>query len=202
MINKYLGAFCIFCLFCNQIPNCATNSQMKNMKKSLACILATTLMSFMTISEDWKIVDVVEKVKISMPTVPVEVETGGPQKIKKCSTADSTELGVIVLDLIQVGGTEEELESLDDPEFFKEQIKMGIAQSGAVIKAESSGKYKDKYTYYQVDLEITKNGKKVNNTSRILLIKKYLLTLTYQPGSAGEKKEIKYQYFNSLVIAE
>jgi hypothetical protein len=175
---------------------------MENMRKSLACILATAFMAFTTISEDWKIVDVVEKVKISMPTAPVEVETGGPQKIKKCTTTDSAELGAIVLDLAQVGGTEEEIESLDDPEAFKEQIKMGISQSGAVIKAESSGKYKDKYTYYQVDLEITKDGKKANNTTRILLIKKYLLTLTYQPGPSGEKKEVRDQYYNSLVISE
>jgi hypothetical protein len=36
----------------------------------------------------------------------------------------------------------------------------------------------------------------------MVFYKQYALTLTYQSGGSGEKKEIKDQYFNSLVIAE
>ena len=163
-------------------------------------ILVMTLMAFT--QTDWKSVSLLEKVTISMPVVPEEMAATGPQKVKKCRTEDSTELGVIILDLKQVGATDEELESLGDPEVFKEQIKMGITQSGATIKAESTGKYNDQFSYCELDLEITKNGKKTLNTSRILLVKHYLLTLTYQPGSNAQKDEIKRRYFNSLVVSE
>ena len=79
---------------------------------------------------------------------------------------------------------------------------MGLTQSGAVVKAESEGKYSDKHMYYQFDLEIKKNGKTFLNTTRMVFYKNYAFTLTYQAGLSGEKKEIKDQYFNSLVISE
>lgn len=173
------------------------------MKKLLVIGLAIIGSAFVPVETDWKTVDVVEKVKISMPTEPVSVDAqGGPQQIKKSVTTDSTELGLIILDLTKLGVPEEQLEALKDTEEFKEQIKMGITSSGGVIKAESEGKYNNKFIFYQFELEIDKNGKKLNNTTRMVFYKQYALTLTYQAGIAGEKKEVKDQYFNSLVISE
>lgn len=174
------------------------------MKKILVIALVVISSAFTIIAEDWKSVTVVDKVTVSMPTEPVEVSTGGaPQKVKKCTMSDSTELGAILLDLTLLGLTEEQIDALKDTEDFKEQIKMGITQSGGEIKSESEGKHKDKYLYYQFDLEVpNKAGKKVINTTRMVFVKKYAITLTYQAGSAGEKKEIKDQYFNSLAVAE
>ena len=173
------------------------------MKKIFVIVLAVVGSAFMPVLTDWKTVDIIEKVKISMPTEPVIVDAqGGPQLIKKSVMADSTELGLIVLDFTKLGVPQEELDALKDTEEFKEQIKMGITQRGGEVKAEAEGKYKDKHTYYQFDLEISKNGRKFHNTTRMVFYKQYALTLTYQSGGSGEKKEIKDQYFNSLVIAE
>jgi|GEM_PF-1882105 len=176
------------------------------MKKLLVIALVVLGSAFAPVMNDWKTVDVVEKVKISMPAEPVVVdaEGGGPQQIKKSTMADSTELGLIVLDFTKLGAgiTEEMLEGLKDTEEFKEQIKTGITQSGAIVKAESEGKYSEKHLYYQFDLEIKKNGKTFLNTTRMVFYKQYAFTLTYQSGNAGEKKDIKDQYFNSLVISE
>jgi len=173
------------------------------MKKVLVIVLAVIGSAFAPGMADWKTVDVIEKVKISMPTEPVSVDAaGGPQQIRKSVMADSTELGLIVMDFTKMGITEEQIEALKDTEEFKEQIKQGISMSGGLVKAESEGKYANKHLYYQFDLEINKDGKKFNNTTRMVFYKQYAFTLTYQSGNAGDKKEIKEQYFNSLVITE
>lgn len=173
------------------------------MKKLLVIVLAVMGSAFVPGLADWKTVDVIEKVKVSMPTEPVAVDAaGGPQQIRKSVMADSTELGLIVLDFTKMGITEEQIEALKDTEEFKEQIKQGISMSGGVVKAESEGKYNNKHLYYQFDLEINKDGKKFNNTTRMVFYKQYAFTLTYQSGNGGEKKEIKDQYYNSLVISE
>lgn len=174
------------------------------MKKFLVVACAWMGMAFMPLATDWKSVEVVEKVKVSMPTEPVVVDAGGgPQQIKKSVMADSTELVLMVLDFTKLGVSEEQLEALKDTEDFKEQIKMGITQNpGVVVKAETEGRYNDKHLYYQFDLEVEKNGKKVTNTTRMVFYKKYALSLTCQNATGGVKKEIQDQYFNSLVITE
>lgn len=173
------------------------------MKKILVIVLVVIGTAFIPGMADWITVDVIEKVKISMPTEPVSMDAGaGPQQIRKFMMIDSTELGLIVLDFTKLGVPQEELDALKDTEEFKEQIKTGITQSGGEIKGESEGKYNDKYMYYQFELEISKNGLKFNNSTRMVFYKQYALTLTYQPGGSGEKKDIKDRYFNSLVIAE
>jgi len=173
------------------------------MKKLLVIALAVVGFAFMPIVSDWKTVDVIEKVKISMPTEPVSVDAAGsPQQIRKSVMSDSTELGLIVMDFTKMGITEEQIEALKDTEEFKEQIKQGISMSGALVKAELEGKHDNKHLYYQFDLETIKDGKKLNNTTRMVFYKQYAFTLTYQSGNAGEKKEIKDKYFNSLVITE
>lgn len=173
------------------------------MKKILVIVLAVIGSAFVPAVSDWKTVDVIEKVKISMPSEPITVDAaGGPQLIRKSVMADSTELGLIVMDFTKMGITEEQIEALKDTEEFKEQIKMGISMSGGTVKADAEGKHDNKHLYYQFDLEISKDGKKLNNTTRMVFYKQYAFTLTYQSGNAGEKKDIRDQYFNSLVISE
>jgi len=173
------------------------------MKKILVIVLVVIGSAFVPAVSDWKTVDVIKKVKISMPSEPISVDAaGGPQQIRKSVMPDSTELGLIVLDFTKMGITEEQIEALKDTEEFKEQIKMGISMSGGTVKAETEGKHDNKHLYYQFDLEIAKDGKKLNNTTRMVFYKQYAFTLTYQSGNAGEKKEIRDQYFNSLVISE
>lgn len=173
------------------------------MKKILVIILAIIGSAFTTADLDWKNVTVIEKVKVSMPTEPFFVDTGGgPQQIRKSLMADSTELGLIVLDFTKIGISEEQIEALKDTEEFKEQVKQGISQSGVQIKSESEGQYNNKHLYYQFELEISKNGKKMNNITRMVFYKQYAFTLTYQSGNTGDKNEIKDQYFNSLIITE
>ena len=173
------------------------------MKKILVIVFAVIGSAFVPAVSDWKTVDVIEKVKISMPSEPIPVDAaGGPQQIRKSVMADSTELGLIVMDFTKMGITEEQIEALKDTEEFKEQVKMGISMSGGTVKSDAEGKYNNKHLYYQFDLEITKDGKKLNNTTRMVFYKQYAFTLTYQSGSGGEKKEIRDQYFNSLVISE
>ena len=106
--------------------------------KQLLILLSTGLfMAFTPLTEDWKTFDVVSKVKLSMPTDPVPVDAkGGPQEIKKCIMADSTELALILLDFTKLGMTEEMLEGLKDTEDFKEQIKSGFVANGGEIKSE------------------------------------------------------------------
>lgn len=170
----------------------------------LVALIAIATSAFTIIAEDWKKVNVMDKVTVEMPVDPVDVNTNGaPQKVKKCTVAtDSTEMATILLDFTAFGMTEEQLEGMKDTEEFKEQLKMGMTQSGGEILSESEGKYKDKYFYYQFEIKAVKDGKPIVSTSRMVFYKAYAVTLQYKAGKNGENKELRDKYFNSLAIAE
>lgn len=173
------------------------------MKQLLVLISISLFMAFTPLSEDWKTIDVVEKVKLSMPSEPLPVDSkGGPQEIKKCIMTDSTELALILLDFTKLGVTEEMLEGLKDTEDFKEQIKGGFVANGGEIKSESEGKYADKHLYFQFNLEVPKDDKKVSNITRIVFYKHYAIMLSYIPGKQGNDKALMDKFYNSLSISE
>lgn len=182
----------------------ATYIKTEKMKKLvLIAMIALVSSAFTIITEDWKKVSVMDKVTVEMPVEPVEVNTnGGPQKVKRCTVADSTEMATILLDFTAFGMTEEQIEGLKDTEDFKEQLKMGMTQSGGEILSESEGKYKDKYLYYQFEIKTVKDGKTSVSTNRMVFYKAYAITLGYKAGKNGENKELRDKYFNSLAIAE
>lgn len=169
----------------------------------LIALTALATSAFTLITEDWKKVSVMDKVTVEMPVEPIEVNTnGGPQKVKRCTVADSTEMATILLDFTALGMTEEQIEGLKDTEEFKEQLKMGMTQGGGEILSESEGKYKDKHLYYQFEIKVVKDGKTFVSTNRMIFYKANLITLGYKAGKNGENKELRDKYFNSLVIAE
>lgn len=166
-------------------------------------MIALVSSAFTIITEDWKKVSIMDKVTVEMPAEPVEVNTnGGPQKIKRYTAADSTEIATILLDFTAFGMTEEQIEGIKDTEDFKEELKMGMTQGGGKILGESEGKHKDKYLYYQFDIKAEKDGNSSVSTNRLVFYKKYLITLRYKAGKNGENKELRDKYFNSLAIAE
>ncbi|BFG69175.1 hypothetical protein KACHI17_00560 [Sediminibacterium sp. KACHI17] len=172
-------------------------------KLALICLVALGTSAFTMIAEDWKKVNVTDKVTVEMPVEPVEINTNGaPQKVKKCTAADSTEMATILIDFTAFGMTEEQIEGLKDTEEFKEQLKMGMTQGGGQILSESEGKYKDKYLYYQFEIKSEKDGKPSVSTNRMIFYKTYAITLGYKAGKNGENKELRDKYFNSLTIAE
>ncbi len=169
----------------------------------LIALIAVTSSAFTIIMEDWKKVNVMDKVTVEMPLEPEEVNTnGGPQKVKRCFASDSTEITSVLLDFTTFGMTEEAIEGMKDTEEFKEQLKMGMTQGGGEILGESEGKHKDKYFYYQFDIKAEKDGSSSVSTNRLVFYKSYLITLRYKAGKNGENKELRDKYFNSLTIAE
>ncbi|MBL0883562.1 MAG: hypothetical protein IBJ16_09510 [Chitinophagaceae bacterium] len=172
-------------------------------KLALICLVAFATSAFTIIADDWKKVTVIDKVTVEMPAEPVEVNTNGaPQKVKKYVAADSAEITSILLDFGSFGMSEEQIDGMKETEEFKEQLKMGMTQSGGEILSESEGKYKDKHFYYQFDIKSVKDGKTSVSTSRMIFYKAYAVTLVYKAGKEGENKELRDKYFNSLVIAE
>jgi hypothetical protein len=145
-------------------------------KLVLIALIAVAGSAFTIITEDWKKVSVMDKVTVEMPLEPEEVNTNGaPQKVKRCIVTDSTEISTILLDFTSLGITEEALEGIKDTEEFKEQLKMGMTQSGGEILKEAEGKYKDKYLYYQFDIKAEKDGQSSVSTNRMVFYKTYLI---------------------------
>lgn len=174
------------------------------MKKIWGIVLvAVATSAFTIVADEWKKITVMDKVTVEMPGDPEDIDTkGGPQKIKNYSFPDSTELATILIDFTSLGVTEEMLEGLKETEEFKEQLKVGMAQGGVEVVAESEGMLNDKFFYYQFDLSTTKDEKKEISTNRMIFYKSYAITLGYKPGKNGENKELREKYFNSLVITE
>lgn len=167
----------------------------------LVCMIALATSAFTIVADEWKKVAVLDKVTVEMPVEPIDVNTNGaPQKVKKCTAADSTEMATILLDFTAFGMSEDQIEGLKETEEFKEQLKMGLTQSGGEILSESEGRYKDKYFYYQFDIKSKADGK--TSTNRMLFYKSFAITLGYKAGKNGENKELRDKYFNSLAITE
>lgn len=169
----------------------------------LIAMIAVATSAFTLVVEEWKKVTVMEKIAVEMPVDPVDVNTNGsPQKVKKCTIADSTEMAAILLDFTAFGMSEEQIDGLKETEEFKDQLKLGLTQSGGEILSEAEGIYKDKYFYYQFEIKSEKDGKKSVSTNRMVFYKAYAITLRYKAGNNGENKELRDKYFNSLVITE
>lgn len=152
-------------------------------------------------AQEWKPVQLMEKVVVSMPG-EVQEQSMGPQKIKKVVLADSTEIGGAVIDFGAFGLNEDMLSSMMETDEFKEQLKTGISASGGKVIAETSGKYLDKHFYYQFDMEQEKDGKKFKTTTRLVFYKASGISLNFKDGKNASGEKTREQFFNSLKIEE
>lgn len=172
--------------------------------KQVAIILFGLIISaFGMKTDEWKpVILVADKVAVSMPGEIKETEDGG-RKVKMAGLPDSTLLSAMVLNMGDFGLTEEMLGQQLEEASFKEQFKQGVTQGGnGHVNAESSGKYKDKYVYYQFDFDAEIEGQRKRLVMRAVFYKTYAVSLNYIPGRNGADTAVRDKFFNSLKLTE
>lgn len=171
------------------------------MKKVITVLSLFVLSAFTTKGDEWKPVSLADKVEVSMPG-DAKDEMNGPQKGKKAVMMDSTEISGTVIDFAAFGLSEEQLTSMMETDMFKEQLKSGMTAQGGTIVAETSGRYNDKFFYYQFDIDAEKDGKKAKVLVRLVFYKGLGIALNIKGGKNGVEEKVRDQYFNSLKLAE
>lgn len=172
------------------------------MKNLYALLLSSFLLSFTTVDDSWKTVQVLEKLTISMPA---NVQDEKPaetliSQFKRAVQTDSTEISLALVNLVQLGLTEDMLNMVKETAMFKEAMQTGLLKDGATIVKESSGKHQDKYQYYQYELSKEEGGKKQTLVTRIVYYKTYAITLAYKTRPGKLNQEDMDRFFNSLTI--
>ena len=170
--------------------------------KKIFLVLAVASFAFSVNAQDLKPITVMEKVTVGLPGTPTEDNSKG-MPVQKVTMDDSTEFYAGVIDFSVFGMDEATLQKMAGTEDFKEQMESGVAmQSGAKLVKNDAGKYADKYTMYDMLVEIDKDGKKGTVMTRTIFYKQYGIAITYKPGIKGENAELKNKVFNSVKIAE
>lgn len=171
------------------------------MKKIFFAITATALLSFTLINE-WKKVSLSEKVEVSMQG---EAKQDGNAQMKGYTSTltDGTTFNGTIIDFAAFGLSEDMMPMMLSNDQFKSQLKAGMAAQGGInILSESEGKYKDKYTYWQYEVESNKDGKKASGVMRIVFYKASAIALNYMCGNAGVNAETKDKFLSSLEIKD
>lgn len=160
------------------------------------------LFSFTAIADDWKTITLIDKVTVSLPAIATEDKSKGIP-MKKVVLPDSTEMNAFALDYSAFGLNEQMLQQMAGTDAFKQQIETGVSmQPGLKLIKNETGKYNDKYTSYDMTLQVDKDGYKGTINQRTVFYKQYGITLVYKPGQKGEDAALKDKLFNSLKIAE
>lgn len=160
------------------------------------------LFSFTAIADDWKTITLTDKVTVSLPGAATEDNSKGIP-MKRVVLADSTEINAFALDYSTFGLNEQMLQQMAGTDAFKQQIETGVSmQPGLKLIKNEGGKYNDKYTSYDMTLEVDKDGYKGTINQRTVFYKQYGITLMYKPGQKGEDTALRDKVFNSLKIAE
>lgn len=171
------------------------------MRKSLIPALIA-LFSFTSIADDWKTVTIMDKVTVSLPAAAAEDKSKGIT-MQKAVLADSTEMNAFSLDYATFGLTEQTLQQMAGTDAFKQQMETGISmQPGIKLIKNEVGKFKDKYTSYELTLDMNKDGYKGIVNQKTVFYKQYGIMLIYKPGLKGADTVLKNKLFNSLKIAE
>ncbi len=179
---------------------------MKYQSAFLLCLIITVFGFRPGPEETWQTVELVaHKIEISLPATPRDQEMG-PAMGKASVLPDSTELGGMASDLSATGVTEEMLRALAETPEFAKQIKESMladAGKGASIKNERKGKYKEKYTYLEFEVELLAvDDAKVNSTIRIIFYKSYFIMLAYKAGRGIKGTDLRDRFFNTLRLTE
>lgn len=171
------------------------------MKKVFLAIAATALLSF-TLTDEWKKVSLSDKIEVAM-LGEAKQEGNAQMKGFRSTLADESSFSGVIVDFGAFGLSEDMMPMMLGNDQFKEQMKTGMtAQSGLTILSESDGKYKDKYTYWQYDVEMTKDGKKSTGVMRVVFYKASAIVLNYMGGKNGLNAESKDKFLTSLEIKE
>jgi len=171
------------------------------MKKFLVPVLIT-FFSFTTIADEWKTITLTDKVTVSLPGTATEDNSKGIP-MQKVILADSTEIDAFALDYSKFGLNEQMLQQMAGTDAFKQQMETGISmQQGMKLVKNESGKYNNKYSSYDMTLNVDKDGYKGNINQRTVFYKSYGITMIYKPGKKGEDAALRDKLFNSLKIAE
>ena len=170
--------------------------------KKLFLGLAIAFFAFSVNAQDLKPITVMEKVTVGLPGTPTEDNSKG-MPLQKVSMDDSTEFSAGVMDFSVFGMDEAMLQKMAGTDDFKQQMESGVSmQPGAKLLKNDAGMYADKYTMYDMVLEMDKDGKKGTVMTRTIFYKQYGIAITYRPGMKGENAELKNKVFNSVKIAE
>lgn len=160
------------------------------------------LFSFTTIADDWKTITLIDKVTVSLPGTATEDKSKGIP-MQKVVLADSTEIDVFAIDYSTFGLNEQMLQQMAGTDAFKQQMETGISmQPGVKLVKNEGGKYNDKYSSYDMILDVDKDGYKGTLNQRTVFYKQFGITMIYKPGKKGEDVALKDKLFNSLKIAE
>ena len=160
------------------------------------------LFSFTNIADDWKTITLIDKVTVSVPGTPAEDKSKGIT-IQKVVLADSTEIDAFALDYSTFGLNEQMLQQMAGTDAFKQQIETGVSmQPGMKLIKNEAGKFNDKYTSYQMTLQVDQDGYKGTINQLTVFYKQYGITMIYKPGQKGEDTALRDKLFNSLKIAE
>ncbi len=170
--------------------------------KKILVLSVIGLFSFTTIADDWKTITLIDKVTVSLPVTATEDKSKGITMHKAVLT-DSTEIDAFALDYSTFGMNEQMLQQMAGTDAFKQQIETGVSmQPGMKLIKNESGKYNDKYTSYEMTLQVDKDGYKGTINQRTVFYKQYGITIIYKPGQKGENAVLRDKLFNSLKIAE
>lgn len=171
------------------------------MKKLFLAFATTALLSF-TLIDEWKKIKLSDKVEVSMLGEAKE-ESNAQMKGYKSTLADESAFSGIIVDFGAFGLSEDMMPMMLGNDQFKEQLKSGMtAQAGLTILSESEGKYKDKYTYWQYEVESNKDGKKTPGVMRVVFYKASAIALNYMSGKTGVNAESKEKFLTSLEIKD
>lgn len=171
------------------------------MKKILAPLLFT-LMAFAPASIELQTLALLDKVTVGLPGKASDDDSKGIP-MKKVVMDDGTEFNAFTMDYTTFGMTEEMLRSMAGTEGFKDQMEGMIAsQKGMKLVKNETGKYNEKYTCYDMVLDVDNNEYKGIMYQKMIFYKQYSISLLYRPGKNGMNEGLKNQVFNSLKIAE
>ncbi len=99
------------------------------------------LLSFTTITDDWKTVTLIDKVTVSLPGVATEDKINGIP-MQKVVLPDSTEINAFAVDYSTFSLNEQTLQQMAATDAFKQQIETGISmQPGVKLLKDEADKY-------------------------------------------------------------
>ena len=169
------------------------------MKKFLTPVMLL-LLSFAPKIDDLQYVSLMEKVTIGLPGVANEDNSKGIP-MQKVVMDDGTEFNAFAMDYSKFGMSEDMLQAMAGTDEFKTQMEsMMTMQQGVKLLKNETGKYNDKYTCYDITLDVDKDGYKGTMYQKMVFYKQYGITLIYMPGKKGMNAELRDHVFNSLKI--
>lgn len=168
--------------------------------KSLAVILAFSLISATASAQTWVANKIMDSVTVKMPGTAVETAKGG-QVGHELVLADSTKFSFLTINFEDFGLNEDALAQMLDTDEFAEQYKSGISSQGEIL-SEKKGKLNDKYTWFEYELKVEEHGKPVTAFIRTTFYKAIGIATVYTPGLKGADAATKDKYFDSLSIGK